>query len=113
MSLWADYINECEILNIIEHDWGFITFHLMAPNILFINDCYVAPKSRRKGLGIFLFKEASEYGLKYGCEWLKMTIHKHSLCAEETKRVAQSYDFTVYAEDDTFYYVSKEIGGLL
>jgi len=106
MSLWADYINECGILHIIEKDYGFITYHLDSPKVV-INDCYIAPEFRKNRKASALVDEVCAFGREYGCEYISCLVHKESLCADDTIVGLQRYGFVMQKEDESYKIFNK------
>lgn len=78
MSLWADYIRECGILEIIEDEYGWVTFHAEPAGFVFINDMYVAPEKRRTGHARKLLEQVFAWGKERGCTYCMATIHTSS-----------------------------------
>lgn len=107
MSLWADYLNECGILHIVENDYGFITFHYEEPDILFVNDCYVVPSKRKSGMGSALVGAALVEFQDYGIKRLHATIHKDSEVFDETRAAFERFGFVEKTEDECFVLFEK------
>ena len=112
MSLWADYVNECGILEIIEHPWGFITFHLDVstnPPFLGINDMYVAPEFRKEGLGTQLLAEAIAWGRGFGCDRVRALLHKNSAGFPVAEAGAIRHNFHKVAEEGPFIAIERSL----
>lgn len=109
MSLWSEYLRECGLLEIIEYEWGFITFHVEHPDILFINDCYVRMPERKSGKASSLVKEASEWGERRGCKSVLTTVHTGSLNATGALHVILKCGFKVRSSDHRVVVFSKEL----
>lgn len=95
MSLWSDYIRECGLLEIIEDDHGWITFHIEPGGCLFINDMYVKPEKRREGHGSHLLEKACVWGRERGCTYASATIHTSSKTVTETLKGVLAYGFHI------------------
>ena len=95
MSLWSDYIKECGLLEIIEDETGWITFHIEPGGCLFINDMYVAPEERRKGRGSHLLDQACAWGRERSCIYVSATLHTSSKAITETLKGALACGFYV------------------
>lgn len=110
MSMWADYINECGILNILEQDFGWVTYHLDAPDII-INDCYVRPEFRRAGRARWLVDYVERVGRQYDCSRILCGVHKESLAAEGTEAALLRAGFRLQGEKENLRIFEREIGG--
>ena len=108
MSQWADYINECGILSILEQDFGWVTYHLDAPDVI-INDMYVAPEHRKQGKGNSLVEHVAGYGREFSCNRILFAIHRASLSADGTEKAATRAGFKLQEETDRFKIFSKGI----
>lgn len=75
MSMWVDYIRECGILEIIEEDYGWVTFHGEPAGFVFINDMYVVPEKRDSGYGKKLLERVFAWALERGYTWVTTTVH--------------------------------------
>lgn len=95
MSLWSDYIRECGLLEIIEDETGWITFHIEPVGCLFINDIYVTPEERRKGYGSHLLEQAIRWGRERGCTYVSATLHTSSKAVTQTLKGVLAYGFHV------------------
>lgn len=99
-SLWSAYIKECGLLEIIETEYGWITFHMEAGGCLWINDMYVIPEKRKNGHGRDLLEQAFVWGRERGAHYCSMTIHLASKSATAALAGALACGFSVASAGD-------------
>jgi len=109
VSLWADYVKECAILQIIEEDWGFITFHTEPNGILWINDMYVAPEQRGVGKGYSLLRRVEDWGRSQGLTQLGTSVHVQSSQAKKTLTLAFNKGFELVSADKNLIILGKNL----
>lgn len=73
-SLYSKYIKEREQKEIIEKDWGFVSYKINGPEI-YLADIYVRPDQRSLGRSRELVNEVIEVGKNANCEILTANIH--------------------------------------
>lgn len=109
MSMWADCIREREGHEVIEEPWGFIEYHLLPPACE-IDDLYVTPTERKKGLGQNLVGRVEKIAKDAGCTDLWAGIYTDSKNANDNLRLHLIYGFQVRAAKDDRIILSKPIG---
>lgn len=72
-SLWAKYQKELGDGIVLEKDNGFIQYNISGKEC-FIQEMYVEPDQRHKGIGQILFNEVLEVAKKHGCSSLTSTV---------------------------------------
>lgn len=109
MSLWAGYLKECGLLEIIEEPWGFIMFHIEGGEVLFINDLYISPEARLKGNALSLFERACAWGRERGCTRVTTTVHTGSRVATESLKAILTVGFQIYSAINGIIVVTKPL----
>lgn len=92
MSLWSDCIAERQGHRVIEEPFGFIEFHIV-DKICIVDDLYVVPTERRKGLAWGLADRVSVIAKAAGCTHLWSGIYADSLTANDALRANLAYGF--------------------
>lgn len=95
MSLWSQYIKECALLEIIENEFSWATFHIEPNDCLWINDMYVAPEKRRSGEAKKLLDQIFAWGRDRDCMYCYATIHTSSKSATEAIAAAIALGFRI------------------
>jgi len=111
MSMWADYIREMGLLEIIEEEYGWVTFHIQEPSSVVINDLYVRPANRRSGKGTLLLQQVEDFALKFGCTTILVGIHRESATKSGTYAAALVSGFVVHEEAKLCTIMRKDLGG--
>ena len=110
MSLWSECIRERQGHEVIEEPWGFIEYH-MAPPYCVIDDLYVIPEERLKGLGRDLADRVTQIARDAGATHLWSNIYGNSLNKNETLKANLAYGFLWQGIDGGRIILTKDIGG--
>lgn len=108
MSLWADYLHECGIMQIIEEPWGFLTFEVRGEE-LWAGDGYVIPSERGSGKIDELLSRAIAAGKEQGCLFFCSQV---SIASEQADLALVSHiqkGFSIYEANTEFIYLRKFI----
>lgn len=76
-SLYAKYIKEREGREIIEKDYGFITYSI-EDEYIFIGDLYIVPEERRNGHVKELTQSLVDLAKEYNKKYLMATVCPHA-----------------------------------
>ena len=114
MSLYYDYLQERKIIDIIEEDWGFVTFNKMysnalKANVLYIRDIYVIPEERRNGKAIDLLNWCADRALKEGLIYIMGSTDLEGPDIEQSFAGHLHYKFKVLELEGTTLYWYKEL----
>lgn len=112
MSMWADYVREMGLLEIIEEEYGWVTFHIQEPSSVVINDLYIRPADRRSGKGTLLLQKIENFALKFGCPTILAAIHRESATKSGTYVAALVSGFVVQEETKLCTIMRKDLGGM-
>ena len=106
MSLWADYLTECGILELIEEPWGFVTFEI-AGDDLWIGDLYVTPAERLYGRGEDLLARATAAGKERGCLFLCSAVNIKHKDVEGVLSAHFGQGFRVHSAEGEFIFMKR------
>ena len=108
VSLWADYIRECGIMQIIEEPWGFLTFEVRGEE-LWAGDGYIIPEERGSGRIEELLSRAVASAKEQGCLFFCSRINIRSAQIDLALVSHIQKGFSVFGADEEFIYVRKLI----
>jgi len=110
MSLWADYVRECGQMQIIEHEWGFITYEITGEEV-WTGDAYIIPSERKSGKIHELVAQLWEDARQKKCKFFCARISRKSLKSQEALVTHLRAGCFLTSMDDDYYYVKKPIEG--
>ncbi len=93
MSLYGDYNSEREDKNIIEDDKGFMTFVLIPPDTLYLEDIYVKPEFRKQGHAKVLFEKVKATAKSWGCPHITTSIKPSANGSTDSLKVSLTAGF--------------------
>lgn len=99
-SNYSKYIKEREGLNIIEKDYGFVTYSIK-DSICFIHDIYISSEDRKLGLGHSLADEVVLDAKEQNCNILKGSVCPMANNATEAMKFQLAYNMKL--EKSTAY----------
>lgn len=108
MSLYADYVTERTHFEIIEKDYGFITYSI-EQNICYIQDLYILPDLRQTKLASSLANEVMEIAKTKSCKHLMGTVSPKSKEPETSIKVLLAYGMKLHSSNDQLIIFTKEI----
>lgn len=108
MSLYADYLNELGVRQIIEIESGFATYKITG-NECYIIDIYVRPESRKLNLAASLADMIAEKAKEAGCTYLLGSVDLNSKKCSESLKVLLAYGFKLAKCEPQGIYLVKEI----
>lgn len=68
-SLWFQYLEECGGDQVIEYDWGFVTYRFVDKSV-YMPEIFVVPERRDAGLARILVSEVEDIARAAGAEQL-------------------------------------------
>ena len=111
ISLYAQYVNEREGLNIIEKEHGYITYSFLKEgSVCFIENLFVVPHMRRKNYAKMLASNLIEITTFRKCKVLIGSVCLDTFGADTAIKVIQKYGMKVsHLGKDNMIYFKKEI----
>lgn len=95
MSLYGQYLKEREGVDILETEYGFVTFKVFpAARSCFIADIFIKDEARGKGLGTSLMQQVQMIAKKSGCLSLITTVDPLFDDAERSRNLFRSLGMT-------------------
>lgn len=67
MSLHSKWLKEYHNKEILENEYGFITYWYPNETTIYLEDIYIVPEQRNKKIGLDLVNQAIEIGKEKGC----------------------------------------------
>jgi len=111
MSMYKDYVeNQLPNRFVYETDRGFITYNVAGDECQ-LEEIYVAPEHRRKGVAAELRDYAAAHAKKLGCTYLKGSVIIGTTMAEESCIAMLKYGYKFWDTDGVWILFKKEIGG--
>jgi len=108
MSLYADYINERGVFNIIENEDGFAVYTLYKDSV-HLDDIYVKPESRLSARGRRIGDAVAEAAKATGLKTMTCCVVLAAKNASESLKAALAYGFRLLRSDERQIYLIKEI----
>lgn len=108
LTKYARYIKEKANHELIENDFGFITYEV-GQNSVHIHDLWVDPDYRRQGISRKLVSLVIEEGKKNGCEYLTSCVQLRTRDATKTLKAQIEFGFVVVGANENEIKLAKEI----
>lgn len=108
MSLWAKYISERQGHRIIESDHAFVSYNVQGDKI-YLEDLYVAPEHRKRGVAQGLMSSLEKIGKEHGCKALITTTSTKTKGATYSLFVSIKYGLKVFKSDENYVWLYKEL----
>lgn len=108
MSLFADYKKEREGKEILENEYGFITYIINGDSV-YIEDIYVVPEQRRLGVGGKMADIVCEIAKQRGCKTLYGSVSPQARGAHESMIALIAYGMKLHSLGNGLIYFSKDI----
>lgn len=112
MSLYSEYIAELNCgREIVEVDKVWFIAYMIHTDIkeCYIEDMYIRPRYRNRGLCFKILSSLEDIAKKRGCTQLTHAIVKKHKAFETIKFISEKYGFVQCHENDTEVYFAKEI----
>lgn len=109
-TLYFKYIQERDQAEIIENDFGFVTFKIVNKECFILN-MYVLPEYRRSGNFSCMIKLLGEKALQEGCEFISGNIQMYDSGKNKTLSAALSVGFEIVASDINTICIIKKLNG--
>jgi GNAT superfamily N-acetyltransferase len=108
LTKYARYIKEKAGHELIENDFGFITYEV-GKDCVHIHDLWVDPDFRVKGNGSYLVGMVIEQGKINGCKYLTASLQLNANNVTETLKAQLHYGFLVVGGNENEIKLAKEI----
>lgn len=110
-SMYRDYVEE-QLKNrfVHEFDHGFITYNI-ADDICQLEEIYIKPSERRKGIASSIYTLMGVVAKKKGCNYLKGSIVIGTNNSENSMMCLLKNDFKLAYTEGIIIYFLKHIGG--
>lgn len=108
MSLLADYLKEKGVKEILETEDSFATYFFM-PEGCYVEDIYVAPRSRATGLARKLLDQITMIAKERGCTQLFGSCVPLAINSTDSLSAAFKYGFKLHSAKDNFIVYKKDI----
>lgn len=95
MSLYGEYLKERGGDQIIESEFGFVTYRYLDPNQVYIVDIYVMPDVRKGGLASDLADKVVSEAKACGCTKLIGTVAVGKAWTTTNTKVLLGYGFSI------------------
>lgn len=109
MSLFADYIKEREGKETLEIEGAFAIYEITPGHNAYIQDIYVVPELRQKGIAARLANKILEKAKSQGCKAIYGSIDRSANNAEASEQTLIAYGMRFSHEHNGIEYFSKGI----
>jgi GNAT superfamily N-acetyltransferase len=107
-SLYGQYILEKEGTQILEKDYGYITYKIIEKEI-HIFDLFIVKEERNKNLGFILCKELESVAKECGCNYAMATIAMGTKGQTEALKFHLKYGLQLISASKDYIVLGKEI----
>ena len=107
-SLYAQYIKERENRDIIEIDYGFLSYRIFEDEC-FICDIFVIPRLRKTGAVNYLTDEVTKIAKKAGCKYLAAKVYVTAPYASEGLLRNLHWGFKIHSVEKDVIVLTKAI----
>lgn len=108
MSLYADFLKETNVKQIIESEFGFMTYYINGKEC-YIADCYVVPDKRRSRLCWEMADMVTAIAKSKGCDLLTGSVVPQAVGSTNSLKMLLSYGMSLIKSDATVIYMGKGI----
>lgn len=108
MSLYAEYIKEVYGKNMIETDELFIIWTING-EILYLEDMYIKPELRNKGLGQNALAWIISVARENGCKEILISLMESCKFKNENMQIYLHVGFELHSFKDQIIYLKKKV----
>ena len=108
MSLFGDYLRERTTIEIIEKDYGFITYSF-AGEECYIRDLYIDPNHRFAGMAASLADLVTVIAKQRGCKYLTGTVCPDAKNGNDSLKVLMAYGMKLHSSTNNLIIFKKDI----
>jgi GNAT superfamily N-acetyltransferase len=109
LSLFKQYILERTDRQIIETEYGFATYAFTDHNTVYIEDIYVIPEYRKRGLASEFANEIAELAKNKGCTKMIGTVVPTTKTATDSLKTLLAYGMKIQSCSNNFIVMEKGI----
>jgi len=109
-TLYAKYIKERDDREILEDEFGFITYKISGEEC-YINDMCIDLSERSGSRGRNLIEQLKEIALKLGCTFISANIYLADKGSSNTLFASLKVGFKVVKANHDILFIVKKIGG--
>jgi ribosomal protein S18 acetylase RimI-like enzyme len=108
MSLYADYVSEIRDLQVIEKDYGYITYNVQQDSV-YIEELFIAKSHRQSGLGQELGHMVESFARERGFKKLLCTVVPTNKGSTYALSCYLKYGFKLDSATNNFILLVKEL----
>ena len=106
--MWAPYVKEKSGVETIQHEHGFLCYKVHGEEC-HLEDIYVLPDYRLRGVGSILLAEATDQAEKAGCKFLSSCIRPSESTATLSMQAHLSRGFKIHMATQNKILMIKEL----
>lgn len=107
-SLYAQYLKERTIIEIIENEQGFVTYSLRGKECR-IEEFFTLPEARRQGLARLIGIEVLEIAKAAGCTHVTASVCTNAKNTHESLKAAMAAGLSIFKADQNLIWLGKEL----
>jgi GNAT superfamily N-acetyltransferase len=108
LTKYANYIKEKANIELIEHDYGFVSYSLLSDHV-YIHDMYIDKDHRRKGIGSDLLKQIEIIAWAKKIKYVLSAVQINSNGLHEALLAQMLKGFKIVGADEKEIKLAKEI----
>lgn len=108
MNLYSDYLRETGLKGMVEHSWGFATYHINGQEC-YIEDIYVTPEERKNSRARELADQIAAEAKAAGCKYLTGSVNTSIKDPTTSMKVLLAYGFKFLRSEPRIVWFCKEI----
>lgn len=109
LSLYSQYITERTDRLILETEYGFATYVYLADNTVYIEDIYVSPEYRKKGIASRFADEIADIARSKGCKKMIGSVVPSTKTSTDSMKTLLAYGMKLESSTNNFITLVKEI----
>lgn len=109
MSIFGDYVKERKNRNIIENEYGFITYGFTSKDECYLEDMYICPQFRRNKHGTALVNELFKKAKENSSKVVYTTIVPTTNGSSESLLSSLQYGFKLLRSEPNVIFLIKEV----
>lgn len=109
MSFYADYLKERTNDNILETEYGFVTYRYLNEKQVYIIDIYVDPLHRKQGIAAKMATAIAMEAKSLGCSEMLGTVIASTKGAKESLLILFAYGMDLSKIENNIIILKKDI----
>jgi predicted GNAT family acetyltransferase len=110
-SLYAQYLKEREDKEILENEFGFVTYKFLNATECYIHDIFVIPEMRESGLAMQMKQDVIDIAKSKGCQTLIGSVCTSDSSASRNLKILLNDKWQIHATNGNMIFVNKSIVG--